>query len=287
VEVFGVMERILVGVDGSPASAAALGWAAGLAGRTGAGLVAACAFEPAEAELPPGRNDELRAEAADRLRDWVAAVPGLPVEAALHVDEGNPAEVLLDQAERAGADLVVVGTRGAGGFAGLHLGSVAHHLAHHTVRPLAIVPMQGAEPAPGGVVVGVDGSAGSSAAIAWIGGIVAAGGHQGPVVAVQAFEPFAEWVPASDRRGWRRRAEQDMARWLAPLRDVGADVRIVVDRDVHPVSAIERVVRDEGAGLVVVGTRGLGGFSGLRLGRVPIQLVHHLGRPVVMVPPAA
>ena len=69
--------------------------------------------------------------------------------------DGDP-NALLDAAAR-DADLLVVGTRGAGGFAHLHLGSVAHHFAHHTQVPLAIVPTSAAGHQVGRVVVGVDG----------------------------------------------------------------------------------------------------------------------------------
>jgi nucleotide-binding universal stress UspA family protein len=277
------MERILVGVDGSPAAAAGLAWAARLAGPLRAELVVVGAFEPTEAELPPERDAALWAEAGARLRSWVATVVGVPAGARLEADQGHPASVLLRWTEAVDADLVVVGTRGVGGFAGLHLGSVAHHLAHHTTRPLAIVPAPGAELPLETVVVGVDGSAGSAAAVAWTAGIAAPLGAK--VVALHATEPFAEWVPEFDRRSWRRHAEQEIATWTKPLTDTGADVRIVVDRDIHPVAALERAARNHDAGLVVVGARGLGGFRGLRLGRVPFQLVHHMGRPVVTVPP--
>ena len=64
----------------------------------------------------------------------------------------GPPEVLLEAAEAEHADLLVVGNRGAGGLAGLHVGSVAHHLAHHTGRPLAIVPSPTAHDHPGTIV---------------------------------------------------------------------------------------------------------------------------------------
>jgi nucleotide-binding universal stress UspA family protein len=240
------------------------------------------AFELAKADLPPERYAALRAEAADQLAGWVAEVPGVGPDVRVDTEEGHAADVLLRRSDAESADLLVVGTRGAGGFAGLHLGGVAHHLAHSTARPLAVVPARGAERRTETVVIGVDGSGVSGAAVAWTAGIAAA--IERKVVAVYAAEPFAEWVPSSDQRSWRRRTEREIDVWVKPLHDVGTDVQIVVDRDIHPVAALERAATDHDAGLVVVGTRGLGGFSGLRLGRVPFQLVHHLGRPLVMVP---
>jgi nucleotide-binding universal stress UspA family protein len=121
------MERILVGVDGSPAAAAGLAWAARLAGPLGAELVVVSAFEPTEGELPPERDAALRAEAGARLE----------------ADEGHPAGVLLRWTEAVDADLVVVGTRGVGGFAGLRLGRVPFQLVHHMGRPVVTVPPTG------------------------------------------------------------------------------------------------------------------------------------------------
>jgi len=102
---------------------------------------------------------------------------------------------------------------------------------------------------------------------------------------VYSFEPLAEWVPESDPRSWHRAAEHQMeSEWVAPLRAAGVAVRTRIITDIHPVAASAKAVDDEGGGLLVVGTRGLSGVVGLRLGRVPIQLVHHTQLPVVLVP---
>jgi len=132
------------------------------------------------------------------------------------------------------------------------------------------------------IVVGVDGSAGSAAAVAFC--ATAAPLLGSTVVAVYAFEPFAEWVPENDPQSWRRSAEADVRRWVAPIEAVGVPVRLDVQRDIHPVGALRRAVSASPNTLAVVGARGLGGFTGMRLGRVPIQLVHHSDAVVVMVP---
>jgi nucleotide-binding universal stress UspA family protein len=72
--------------------------------------------------------------------------------------------------------------------------------------------------------------------------------------------------------------------WAAPIEAAGASVAVEVYRDSHPVVALRRAIEAEPDTLAIVGTRGLGGFSGLRLGRVPIQLVHSTGAAVVLVP---
>jgi nucleotide-binding universal stress UspA family protein len=77
-----------------------------------------------------------------------------------------------------------------------------------------------------------------------------------------------------------------MGVWVEPLRDRGVAVSTVIVEDIHPVAAIANTAMQRSAQLIVVGTHGLGGFSKMRLGGVAVQLVHHLGLPVVLVPPA-
>ena len=278
------LKRILVGVDGSDAAAAALGWAGRLAQVVGAEVVVANVFEPGQAEVSPEHYQELMLEADRRLdAEWSHPLSGCAAPHSSVLLTGAP-DVLLEAAEHENADLVVVGPRGHGGFARLHVGSLAHHLAHHTTRPLAIVPAPGAVGAFDRVVVGVDGSEGSAHAVCWCADMARAANAE--VIAVYAFEPLVEWVMESDPRSWRRAAERKLEdSWAAPLRQAGVAVRTRIVENLHPVAALASVVEDEGAGLIVVGTRGIGGFLGLRLGRVPVQLVHHTQMPVVLVPP--
>ena len=262
------MERILVGVDGSPAALDALTWATDLARRGGFELIAARAVAPARGEGSPDRDVSLPQDAT-------------PADTVLL--DGDPPDALLAAAHDRHADLLVVGGRGAGGFARLHLGSVAHHLTHHTTIPLAIVPHSGAEAATH-LVVGVDGSPGSLTAIDLCAEMAAR--LEVPVTAVYAFEPFAEWVPESDPRSWRHKAEADVREWTAAIDKAGVALDIDIDQDIHPVAAIIRALEAHPGSVAVVGTRGLGGFTGLRLGRVPLQLVHRTGAAVIVVPPA-
>jgi nucleotide-binding universal stress UspA family protein len=276
------VKRILVGLDGSAASLDALRWAVRLAGAADADVTAVNAFAPGTSELSPDYAKVLRGEAERRLADWCAAATSPGSVDSLLVD-GDPNALLHAAAQN--ADLLVVGTRGAGGFAHLHLGSVAHHLAHHTQVPLAIVPTSAADHQVKRIVVGVDGSAGSAAAVAFcatLAPLLAA-----TVVAVYADEPLAEWGSQSFSWSWRRSAEVEIRRWVAPIEYNGVAVTVDVDRDIHPIAALCRAIVAGPDTLAVVGTRGLGGISGMRLGRVPIQLVHHTSAAVVMVPQPA
>jgi nucleotide-binding universal stress UspA family protein len=136
---------IVVGVDGSPGAELALRFAAGEAKLRGADLrvvtawhvptmaysggFAAAAIDPTEFEK------SARAGLEQTVRALADELTGLKVEQV--VELGQPAELLVEQAK--GADLLVVGTRGHGGFAGLLLGSVSQQCAHHAPCPVVIV----------------------------------------------------------------------------------------------------------------------------------------------------
>ena len=276
------MRVVMAGVDGSTRAAAASSWAARLAVAGGAQLVVASAWQSDQAEGTREDFSRRRAETRALLEGpWSepSRAAGV-VPRALLLD--GPPEVLLEAAATEEADLIVVGNRGAGGLASLHLGSVAHHLARHTTRPLAIVPSPAADARPRTIVVGVDGSPGSAAAFAWC--VAMAPVLDARVTAVWAFEPFLEWVPETDPRSWHRRAEREMSSWVEPLRGVGVAVETLIVEDIHPVAALAHTALDRSANLIVVGAHHPRGFTNLRPGGIALQLIHHIGLPVVLVP---
>jgi nucleotide-binding universal stress UspA family protein len=136
------MAGIVVGVDGSEESKAALRWAVEEARLRGAPLRAVYAWSLPYVEglgLAP-TEDELESHERDGrgLLDAVIAEvgsEGVDIERA--AVQGGPARVLVEAAE--GADLLVVGSRGHGGFTGLLLGSVSQQCAHHATCPVVIV----------------------------------------------------------------------------------------------------------------------------------------------------
>jgi nucleotide-binding universal stress UspA family protein len=273
------LKRIVVGVDGSEAAAAALAWAGRLARRVGAEVVVAHAFQPEESEVPLDRYDELQAQAETRLAgEWTTPLTDSGAPYRILLLSGAP-DVLLNAAETEHADLLVVGPRGHGRFAGLHIGSVAHYLARHTTRPLAIVPAPRAATPLERIVIGVDGSPGSMGAARWCARLAVS--VDAEVIAVCALEPHPSWWPEPTLATCEERLG---GAWTAPLHDAGVKVRPVVRAGTHPVEALSVTAIEEQAGLVAVGAKGIGGFLGLRLGRVPAQLVHHTQLPVVIVP---
>jgi nucleotide-binding universal stress UspA family protein len=134
--------RIVVGVDGSAPSQAALAWAVKQAALTGAVVDAVIAWEvPANysflVQVPVDIN---YAEiAAQVVTDAIAEVsgPGEQVKIRSMPTEGSPARVLLDASK--GAELLVVGFRGHGGFTEALLGSVSQHCVHHATCPVVVI----------------------------------------------------------------------------------------------------------------------------------------------------
>ena len=141
------MERIVVGVDGSAGSLTALRWAMGTASDTGATVEAITAWElpfvlvdGCQPELATWLKDAQR-DAHARLEAAVAGARhghGADADVVLNVVEGAPAPVLIEWSK--GADLLVVGSRGRGGFASLLLGSVSAQCVHHAEVPVVVVP---------------------------------------------------------------------------------------------------------------------------------------------------
>lgn len=132
--------RIIVGVDGSPASVDAIRWAARQASLTGETLEAViCWTIPASYGVAFGGEDAIdwkqNAEQAleealtDAIGDGAASVQRT-------VEQGHPSYVLVEASKR--ADLLVVGSRGHGGFVGLVLGSVSTHVVSHSACPVTV-----------------------------------------------------------------------------------------------------------------------------------------------------
>jgi nucleotide-binding universal stress UspA family protein len=138
-------QRIVVGIDGSEGSELALEWAVDEARRRHAILDAVTAWQPpyvsgypvTTGTFDPRRLEEGAREILDHAVDSVDA-RGLPEPIGRFVNLGSAATTLIEAAK--GADLLVVGTRGRGGFTGLLLGSVSQQVAHHAPCPVVIVP---------------------------------------------------------------------------------------------------------------------------------------------------
>lgn len=284
---------VVVGVDGSESALAAVRWGAAEAVRrvTSLRLVAAVAWQGYQprglALLGEERGWQVLTESAEHRLDAARAAaravdPTLVI--ATDVRGGDPVEVLRDEATAAA--LVVLGTRGRGGFTGLLLGSVSIAVAAHASAPVVVVRGDASPSDTAPVVVGVDGGPEGEAALDFA--FDEAVRRRVGLVAVHAWgeplvDPYvAEYVDWDDIEASERTVLDDaLAAWTAKYPDVAVD-RVVV-RDT-PAAAL--VLRSAEAALVVVGSRGRGAVRGLLLGSVGQAVLHHASVPVAVVRPA-
>ncbi len=141
---------VVVGVDGSEGSVAALRWAVRYGAATGTPVRAVLVwhYPTVAAQEPVGHapeeiNQEVQGEEVGILREAIAkAAPDAP-DADVHgaVVYGHPAEALIKESGR--ADLLVVGRRGHGGFLGMHIGSVSQHCVTSAECPVVVVRIRG------------------------------------------------------------------------------------------------------------------------------------------------
>jgi nucleotide-binding universal stress UspA family protein len=281
---------ILVGYDGSPGSRAALRWALDEGGRTGNPVQLVYVFEWFADRAWPGPGSEgWPDEAARRDVEWILdiavgdAAKSHPKVSVSGVVLEGPAPLLLQERSRT-ASLVVLGSRGHGGFGGLLVGSTAVAVAAHAHRPVVVVRgvERGPERPSGHVVVGVDGSESSLLALGFA--VEQAAERKVALHVVRAWTPpAARWRPP-DFDPARISAEEQvavaelLAGWREKYPDVEVAVEVVADNPAHVLVGATR-----NAQLAVVGSRGRGGFRGLLLGSVSQQLLHHSHCPVAIV----
>ncbi|MCY7366082.1 MAG: universal stress protein [Frankiaceae bacterium] len=291
-------QQVLVGVDDSPASDAALAWALNVAARTGDRVEALHAWQWTAGMLgviAPDAPATLAVAARHAAHAAVAkAVADRPfgaqeVEATARTAEGDAASRLLEEAGTSA--LLVLGRHGQSTWSrrlvGQALGSVASACLSGSTVPVAIVPQDAVAAPPERVVVGVDGSRASERALRWA--VEHARSSHSPVLAVLAWQLTtlpAPPVAREDRSVPPLTEWEDLARTL--LHDTVAHA--VGDADVeefvlHRPAAAGLLEAVRPADLLVLGERGRGGFTRLLLGSVSRQCAEHAPCPVVVVPP--
>ncbi|MGA5822295.1 universal stress protein [Kitasatospora sp. NPDC094028] len=282
---------VAAGVDGSPASTAAAHWAAEEALRRGAALRLLHAWpwltdgvaSYAEPDDLPAAAQRLLAAAAEEVR---GRHPGLDVRTDVVLDA--PVDGLV--AAAADSELLVLGSRGLGGFAGLLLGSVGMAVAGRSAAPVVVVreePASGGGAGAGGeVVVGVD-----------------AHGPEEEVLAFAFREAALRGVRLRAVHGWDLPPLFGYAGGVVPAGEVGQlealeakllSLALAGSREQHPAVEVVEDVRlgaarglveaSAGAALVVVGRGHRPVEFGPRLGRVAHAVLHHAAAPVAVVP---
>lgn len=312
-------EVVLVGVDGSAASLHALDWATAYAHRVGWALHIVCSYSLPSftaASLDGGYaaldDTTIQEGAKSVLAEAEARVADAGVRATTEVATGDAAGVLVELSGDYG--LAVVGTRGRGGFTERLLGTVSSALPAHARCPVVVVPLRAeanrgvswSQPGSGPgadaeasataagaaeirevrrIVVGVDGSPQAERALQHA--ILQANAWGAELTAVTGVpvgnSGMLAWLPSNIDR------EQVLA-------DIGAGMDVLVDKyeGQNPGLRIRRIVLD-GTGaelltefstasdLVVLGSRGRGGFRGLLLGSTSQAVLHHAACPVLVV----
>ena len=297
-EAANAQHRIVVGVDGSPGSDHALRWALEEAAVRDGSVVAVHAWAPPTkyssiADLV--EPDEVGPHAAAATEVAEAAVAKAMADLGLKVDveatavRGDVPDVLMRTAAEVGAALLVVGTRGRGGFRGLLLGSVSQQCASHAPCPVAVVPERAPLPDGDDVLVGIDGSPQARRALDWA--IDEAACRNARLTVAQAWYTPVPVPPAGlvitpvDPDLFREAAEEELStasdEALAAARRRPPDVNLVAVEQPAPVALLNQA---KDANLLVVGARGRGGFAGLLLGSVSQQCIHHSPCAVVVVP---
>jgi len=277
----GKLDGVLAGYDGSPGSEHALSWAAREARARGIVLTVCHAWAPGFAALPGEAGvaglarqggERVIAGGLRRAKDLMGPGQIRPL-----LIRGQPTAVLCERSHDAA--MVVVGSRGRGGIAGMLLGSVSWQVAAHAHCPVVVVrghwrPAGGY--APGPVVVGTDGSPASDAALGF--GFEEAALRGAPLLAVCALADAPGCV------GGDVKLQQDV------------EQAITRHEKEHPEVAVRREVAQGGARaallaaahdaqLLVVGSRGRGGIKGMQLGSVSQAVLHHAPCPVAVVHP--
>jgi len=276
---------VVVGADGSEHGKAAIRWAAGTA--VAYGLPLTVLFARPDATAVPQVIADPTGVLGESVTEARSAGAGLDVRALQMPD--SPVESLLAAGET--ADLVVLGSRGVGGFRGLLLGSTALNVAPYAECPVVVVhsrteddvvePEEG-EGNPGQVVLGYDGSAASNRAAAFAFRHAEAIGCGVVVVTVEPArsEPESREVdPANALPG------SDTGAFHSPVivtAESFPDVKVsFVAGTGRPAEVL--IAEGQGAELLVVGSRGMGGFAKLVMGSVSQKVVAHASCPVAVL----
>jgi len=278
---------IIAGTDGTDWGMTAVEWAAAEAQRrhTPLRIVHASDGEWHESRFATGARyagvarelaDAVVADARDRACE---IAPGLEITTGTRIGPATPC--LLEAAKD--AELLVLGSRGGGGFAGLRLGSVSQRVATHAPCPVVVVP--GRDVPSGPVAVGLGDSPAAEPVLA-AAFDAAAGRGCGLTIVRSLAEAIPSWlaefrradIPAPEERTAELdRIEEQLRPWRDKYPDVAAEVVLA-----HDTAASSLVRASHSAQLAVVGRRGDGAIGGALLGSAGLQLLHHAACPVLI-----
>ncbi|WKD60017.1 universal stress protein [Corynebacterium caspium] len=290
--------NIVVAVDGSEASAAAIRWAANTAAKREQPLRLASSYMMpqylyAEGMVPPQELfDELQTDTMEKIlaAREVALEIAPDIRIGHTIAEGSPIDMLLEMSKE--ATMIVMGSRGLGGLSGMVLGSVSAAVVSHAACPVVVVRednMINETTKYGPVVVGVDGSDVSAKATEYA--FAEAEARNTELVAVHTWMDMQVQTSlaglAAAQAQWQEVEADQRAlldERLAPLIAKYPNVQVtkVITRD-RPVRALADAA--EGAQMLVVGSHGRGGFKGMLLGSTSRALLQSAPCPMMVVRP--
>lgn len=298
---------IVVGIDGSTVSEKALLWAANQAQLCNAQLrvvlvrphpipITAMAPQPIWPWPVIHQRDEEEVAVTIKMLSRIvfSTIPEEPdVDVVIEVIDGPTGSSLIDVATDVDAQLLVVGRRGIGGFKRLLLGSVSEEVSTYAPCPVVVAAQRDTDHAAPVIVVGVDGSEQGDRALRWASDQARATGHRLHVV----YSWERPYIAADSLAGAMPSLGPDLQALEVLEQEVLANilVRCAADfegievssqlREGHPAEQLTLAAHEENSELLVVGSRGLGGFSAMLLGSVAQQCLRHANCAVAVIRP--
>jgi nucleotide-binding universal stress UspA family protein len=279
------MNEFVVGVDGSDHSRMALRWAAAAAGAAGVPVRAVQSWiHPRSAVLPiapvPVSAEEMDEQTHQAITAITTEVLTSSPAVTTDVLRGPPAGALLGTVTP--DSVLVLGSRGLGGFAGLLLGSVSQECVEYASCPVVVVRTDRTVGDGDVILVGKDGSEGAQRALAWAHGLASATGAT--LRAVHAWRAVESERPPRTGERLRARAAAAVEGWTQQVGEIDSDEIDSEEMEGDPRDVLVRAAERFAPALTVVGRRGSGGLRSMRLGSTANHLVRHSATNVVVVP---
>lgn len=290
--------RVLLATDGSREAELAAKTAVGLAQKTGSQLhVVHVLLWPLHTDDPSSFGPEVRGRlergARAKLDELVGGIEASGAEVkGSHLALGRPDAEIIDRAEEIGAGLIVVGSRGLGTIRRALTGSVSDSVVHHAHCPVIVVRGEPVE-FPTRILVATDGSEEANLAASTAVGLATSTGSElhliyvGHMANVFYDTGGAMVLEPELQREMEERAEATTGARLEELaqevREAGGEIAGAHARVGYPDAQIVGLAGRLGAGLIVIGSRGLGPLRRALMGSVSSNVVHHAHCPVMVV----